>query len=1044
MGKLTIEQVFFILKPECESFMSNPSAKKAMKIAAMVNRTSKVILQKFYENILFPITHHLKNNTLSTDENLELVKTIRAVLCNIRVENLLVFVQIYNCLRCQICQEKSTMELIEAHEELKEAVVLCLKDLVESCALHVIESFYTRQHAALLSHGIYLCVRLARLEKSNSLRLAAIEAVMALVQVHDKADSQDIVLRSQIADVVMLYLPGVSSGLLEVALGSDIQNHKVTMMAIQAWSRAMALVMQDMPQEEDCDLTAPAITLESIMKEKDLNDSEKMKRALETTKRTPRWYSAVSEKFKILFKELDVLSEHSHFKVRKELAVAVSLLLLNCSRNMKPCFQTLLEVLITLSEDENQEVSKMANDALQKVQEKCLQDKNMKTAVETLEENLYELLTKLPRIIRTSGESVQIMWLNRLAGYLKVLGKQRLSRILLSTAHLRKLLVTLVYIAELDSSTVSLLEDITTTNFEDSMYQGVSHSWKQFKFLFDVATSDKLYTIFRILGEFGDHKTLVDSILKMSLDVPKFKKELTLILNTILEVPRDTTVEMPIYKKVVEHYINPDYWNLPVKVSDEITLQTAQSNIVQCCLILEGLGIIAKVLKENYQCFLLKTLYLVIERAGSKNSLIRFLGLQTLEIIAKSQNLETIGDLLRVNFDYISYHVTVKLRRVERSPGVLDVVEVVTNYSTMDFLPHLKDIVDDLLLQSCSNTQKRNVSSFLKVFYAFVICVKRLTLNKDSKENDKFFDDLRSSRSAEIVINSFLKYYNAKKDSLMINDNDKIEVHEVANLENNYDNVCDFKEDENEVKAPYFVNMIKDIMKRCLHFLPSQEFTESSLSMSILKEGAIILKDWENELLPIVHELWHPLVERFQNPNPLVINLAWQLLCCLAQVSQDFIRSRTLKQIFPPLSKFLKNSSKESYKKDSGSTYKLTQIFKLQKEILNKLGGLIKYLKLLEKDTWDILDIAEPYLDSLQHTELQEYCVNMYKEIAEYNADIVWIKCVDIWHRQVETVTPQDDLNTWYSTIKDCNAQSTFRHNVQNILVYIYDKQKLL
>lgn len=103
--------------------------------------------------------------------------------------------------------------------------------------------------------------------------------------------------------------------------------------------------------------------------------------------------------------------------------------------------------------------------------------------------------------------------------------------------------------------------------------------------------------------------------------------------------------------------------------------------------------------------------------------------------------------------------------------------------------------------------------------------------------------------------------------------------------------------DEKQVKAPYFVNMVKDIMKRCLHFLPSQEFTESSLSMSILKEGAMILKDWENELLPIVHELWHPLVDRFQNPNPLVINLAWQLLCCLAQVSQDFIRSRTLKYL---------------------------------------------------------------------------------------------------------------------------------------------------
>lgn len=54
---------------------------------------------------------------------------------------------------------------------------------------------------------------------------------MTLLQVHDEADTQDIVLRSQIADVVMLYLPGVVSGLLEVSLGSDIQNHKVTMVS---------------------------------------------------------------------------------------------------------------------------------------------------------------------------------------------------------------------------------------------------------------------------------------------------------------------------------------------------------------------------------------------------------------------------------------------------------------------------------------------------------------------------------------------------------------------------------------------------------------------------------------------------------------------------------------------------------------------------------------------------------------------------------------------------------------------------------------------
>lgn len=52
---------------------------------------------------------------------------------------------------------------------------------------------------------------------------------MALLQVHDEADSQDIVLRNQIADVTMLILPGVVTGLLDVALASEIQSHKITM-----------------------------------------------------------------------------------------------------------------------------------------------------------------------------------------------------------------------------------------------------------------------------------------------------------------------------------------------------------------------------------------------------------------------------------------------------------------------------------------------------------------------------------------------------------------------------------------------------------------------------------------------------------------------------------------------------------------------------------------------------------------------------------------------------------------------------------------------
>lgn len=66
----------------------------------------------------------------------------------------------------------------------------------------------------------------------------------------------------------------------------------------------------------------------------------------------------------------------------------------------------------------------------------------------------------------------------------------------------------------------------------------------------------------------------------------------------------------------MEFYINPELWYSAIETNKDIPLRIAQSNIVQCCLLLEGLGLIAQNIKRDYDRFLLKTLYLIIERAG--------------------------------------------------------------------------------------------------------------------------------------------------------------------------------------------------------------------------------------------------------------------------------------------------------------------------------------------------------------------------------------------------------------------------------------------
>jgi len=53
------------------------------------------------------------------------------------------------------------------HEELKEAVALCIKDLVHHSFTDVIELLYTKENILKLGQGILLCLTIARIEKSS-------------------------------------------------------------------------------------------------------------------------------------------------------------------------------------------------------------------------------------------------------------------------------------------------------------------------------------------------------------------------------------------------------------------------------------------------------------------------------------------------------------------------------------------------------------------------------------------------------------------------------------------------------------------------------------------------------------------------------------------------------------------------------------------------------------------------------------------------------------------------------------------------------------
>ncbi|XP_017890881.1 TELO2-interacting protein 1 homolog isoform X2 [Ceratina calcarata] len=1062
MEPLEIEEAFIKLKPLCDSLITNPNSSNLVKIENALGNVSEKIVRNFFEYISFPLVTHLTKNVREQS-----VRTMQKLITIAKISKIEHLNRIHSCLLTQICDPKRQTLLIEGNEELKEAVIVCAKTLVDCCHTEVIEAFYSRLAESpaptIGQHWIMLSLAIAKHERSRSLKIEAIRTLMTLCQVDDESDRSDAILQDQAADVIMFMLPGTLAILQETMTGSDVQSHMITVMALRAWSRIIALMTKDKMEEEEEVNGDNEMLFNNLMQLKDRNeesridenDEKELTKHLGSKTRNKGWLYACAIKLNRSFRRLEALSKHPNWKVRFELVEAIRLLLTTCSRNMKPNVMLLTDYLISLSEDESVEVRENAKRSLEAVNVNF--DKiDDRPLAELLEENFYDLLTKLPTIIRRSNDADQLSCLNRIAGYLRLLGDQRLHRLMMSVAHVRRLIIALVHVSEIDYADVSILETVNANDLDDSsiVCSGSRSRWKRYRFIDSDACESKVREICRCLAESGDIQILADNITRLLADMPGYTNELILLLNWIVDAPPRDTTRLQVYEDIVDLYVNPDFWYPSVEVDRDVPLRVAQRNVTLCCLLSEGLGMISLNLDRNYERFLLKTLYLVVERAGNKNGLISLVASRTLEMIAKSQHCLSTSDLFNTNMDYLSYNVRIKLRRVHLNPGCLDVIRVLIRHSTIDALSCLREIVEDCSSHSNKNLYRRNSYAFLKVFHVFAACVKDMlavkggeTIGIEKRADD---DDDEENRCSKIV-QDVLEYVEAKQVDDRIEEEvedtecepQHEEREEEEEEEEEEEQQQQQEEKEKKVEPPFHVTMIEQIARHCLHFVSSKNVDERLIAMSTLQDSLEIMAHWEDELLPIVHSLWHPLVDRFNENDLLIINRAWQLLNTIGDTAKDFIRSRMLKQVWPPLTKFLKDAAKESHMKTTESMYRFTQMYKLQKELLSSFAKLTRNLRLRERETWDVLSVAEPYLNKHQNPVLQDCCVQLYKDIADYNGDIVFVKCLSIFHSKIAKIPTDATLCTKDLIMESSEniSRNEYSKNVRTLIKYVQERR---
>lgn len=197
-----------------------------------------------------------------------------------------------------------------------------------------------------------------------------------------------------------------------------------------------------------------------------------------------------------------------------------------------------------------------------------------------------------------------------------------------------------------------------------------------------------------------------------------------------------------------------------------------------------------------------------------------------------------------------------------------------------------------MLQENSKNFQaNENVISFLKVFRMILSGINNWTKN-DVTNN--------SSQTLKNVTTIDKNYENIFKELLVtLKEPIKIDVENIDELFNDENNVDEINENNSKPddmpEKPKYIEITINILNRCLKYISSKKRNEQIIAIEAISIGLNIIRNYENDLLPMVHQIWYPFSERLKETDPIILRRCLMLLDVLGRLAKDFIYTKTSK-----------------------------------------------------------------------------------------------------------------------------------------------------
>ncbi|XP_031637071.1 uncharacterized protein LOC116349668 [Contarinia nasturtii] len=481
--------------------------------------------------------------------------------------------------------------------------------------------------------------------------------------------------------------------------------------------------------------------------------------------------------------------------------------------------------------------------------------------------------------------------------------------------------------------------------------------WKKFKHVRDDETIQCIHSICEYLTKIRQvHAFVLKFLFRILSKNLSNSNEVLIIIQMLLSNPCEENSYENLHCSILESLLCEYRWKLVCDIFEDIDYGTEQihyvgdgeeivnhkislneikNNILHTCLVIETVGCYAKYMQQNYrQVHLLKSLHLISEKLASKQYMIRASALVAMENMRSAYKFNTVSDLMQRNTDYLIHSINKSLVKPSKINEALHILESTLNYNFEDAQTHLENIVPTIIVEGSKTSHFRNSLAFMQLFKLMISTIQNLIFEITKNMSDAELNDRSCNiKSSKNHFEAWLHSLNAERVFIPYSNKN---IHSTS---------------KEHCKITTLVSIAANILKQAIPSLSSTNMQLKMITLECISIGLDIIKENENELLPLVHLLWEPIVEPIvqKSCNKSLRRYTIQLATKLIIYSKNFATSRSFSQFFPHIKQYFYDFSKHSLEE-----YSLD--FKTLKDLLLEMPNMLLVLDFEERELEHILN----------------------------------------------------------------------------------------